>query len=133
MRIERVVEIEHPGLDMGEAARFGSSGSRHRERSLAKPHSRTSAARQLDGGEAAGGRSLAGAIAVIVELELDVTCAQQHGAAPAERLFGPFDGVAVAVDGLGEAVEAARLAGQIGLEALPDSIRYQPRVTTRPF
>jgi hypothetical protein len=34
MRIERVVEIEHPGLDMAEQARLGTNGRIHGGRSI---------------------------------------------------------------------------------------------------
>src|SRR5262249_48390151 len=116
MRIERVVEIEHPRIDVGEAARRRVT-NRCRHPSLPESDRGARAPGKIDGGKAGGIQSLAGAILVLAELELDVAGAQLRAAAPVECLVDPFDHLAVAVDCFAEAVEAARLAGEVGLEA----------------
>src|SRR5262245_20164422 len=87
-------------------------------RLLAEPHRGAAAPGQADRRKARRRQPLARAVLVVGELELDVARAQRRGAAPGERLVAPADHLPGGVDCLAEAVEPARLAGDIGLEAL---------------
>src|SRR4051794_3812677 len=85
--------------------------------SFAEADGRTGAAGEIDRRKPGGREAAAGAVLLLVELEFDVARTQQHGAAPVQRFFGTTNPLTVGVDRLGEAVEAARLAGNLGFEA----------------
>ena len=131
MRIERVVEIEHPGLDMAEGARGGAravrvmggvhtglDGSRLRMCIHPKPHRRALSAGHVDHRETACGEPLRGAVLLLADLESHFAGAQLRRPAPGEHLVAAFDPLAFLVDRLGEAVQPRGLRRQLRLDAL---------------
>src|SRR5690606_7900987 len=72
----------------------------------------------FNGGKAGRSQAACGAILLLGQFELAVADAERDLAAPRERLSALHDHAALAVHGLGIAVNRERLAAQIGADAL---------------
>ena len=127
MRIERVVEIEHPGLDLGETARCRTRG-RHLNRTvvpLRPARARSARSRRSSDPLAC---SPSDRTARTCRRACKARCRRPRRAAARRLQRWPLG-----IDGLGEAVELAGWPLTSGRTHVPGATRYQPRVVTAPL
>src|SRR5688572_9047929 len=75
-------------------------------------------AAEIDLAEARGGEAARGAVALLVDFELDLARAERGRATPHQRLAGEAHAPPVRIDRLDEAEDSLRLACDIGVQAL---------------